>query len=568
MRKMVRNPLFTMIALALTSTAGLAQDGPLQAQNEWFTAAQDALQERLARQPITNQAKNVILMVADGNGVGTNMATRIFHGQQQGGFGEENVLPYEAMPYLALAKTYNTNAQIPDSSGTATAMQSGVKTKAGTVGVDETVARGDCSLVEAGTVTSIGSMFSAAGKSTGLVSTARVTHATPASGYAHSADRNFEDDSELPEGCQVPDIATQLLEAMKSGEVDVAMGGGRRHFIPVELTDEEGKTGRRTDGRNLIEEAMAEGADYVFDDTGLAALDLTSDAPLLALFESSHMLYENDRTGEPSLAEMSEIALTKLSNNEEGFYLHIEAGRVDHANHDGNLHRTVTDGVAFAEAVAKVQELIDPQETLLIVTADHAHAIAYNGYCGRGTPITGLCYGIDPAGTAHNGELQLADDGRPYTVASYLNGSGSILKKEPIPSEVTIEETHADASDSTAEAEVASAETGTSTDAPMDLTASAMEILGRFAVTTEVDEETGVSTSYRWIGTREELTQEQATDPDFIQQALLPRSSETHSGVDVAIYASGPFSHLFDGTVEQNYIFHVMQHAVFGAEAQ
>jgi alkaline phosphatase len=64
-----------------------------------------------------------------------------------------------------------------------------------------------------------------------------------------------------------------------------------------------------------------------------------------------------------------------------------------------------------------------------------------------------------------------------------------------------------------------------------------------------------------WIGSRPVLTQEEATDPDYLQQALIPRSSETHSGEDVAIYASGPWAHLFDGTVEQNYIFHVMQHA-------
>jgi hypothetical protein len=65
------------------------------------------------------------------------------------------------------------------------------------------------------------------------------------------------------------------------------------------------------------------------------------------------MKYEADRTGEPSLAEMTEAAIEYLSNNEEGFYLMVEGGRVDHANHDGNLYRTVTDGVAFAEAVAR-----------------------------------------------------------------------------------------------------------------------------------------------------------------------------------------------------------------------
>jgi len=99
----------------------------------------------------------------------------------------------------------------------------------------------------------------------------------------------------------------------------------------------------------------------------------------------------------------------------------------------------------------------------------------------------------------HLDELNLAADGKPYTVAGYLNGVGSVLKEE----------------------------------------------------------------GNDWIGSRPaDLTQEQATDPDYIQQALIPMRSETHSGEDVAIYAKGPWAHLFDGTVEQNYIFHVMNHAI------
>ena len=61
---------------------------------------------------------------------------------------------------------------------------------------------------------------------------------------------------------------------------------------------------------------------------------------------------------------------------------------------------------------------------------------------------------------------------------------------------------------------------------------------------------------------RATLTQEEATDIDFVQQALIPMSSETHSGEDVAVFARGPWSHLFDGLIEQNVIFHVMNKAV------
>ena len=560
----------TLGAFTLGATAAFAQDTLPQQDSEWYSDARSALEERLAREPNTNRAKNVILMVSDGNGVGTNYATRLFHGQQQGNHGDENVLPQESFPHLALVKTYNVNAQTPDSAGTGTAMHAGVKTKAGVIGVDETVERGNCAQVEAGKVTPITKLMSDAGKSVGVVSTARLTHATPASAYAHAADRNFEDDAELPEGCEVADIAVQLIEAMESGMVDIAMGGGRRHFLPEDVQDEEGETGRRTDGRNLVEEARALGASYAFDQESFAALDPAA-APVLGLFESSHMQYEFDRAGEPSLAEMVEASIKGLEGNEEGFFLSVEAGRVDHANHGGNLHRTVTDGVAFAEAVAKARELTDEQETLIVVTADHEHAIAFVGYCGRGTPITGLCYGIDESGVAHNGEPELGDDGQPYTVVGFLNGAGSVIKKEEIPAALAMESEHAgdeDEAGGQALAEASgSADSSTTSDAlERSGDAAAADLLARLDVTTETDEDSGESASYRWIGSRGALDQDTATDPDYLQQALVPMSSETHSGEDVAVYASGPFAHLFDGTVEQNYLFHVMRHAALGAE--
>ena len=486
------------VAFTLMTTAATAQDALPQQNNDWFKAGQSAIQEKLARTPNTNRAKNIIIMVSDGNGVGTNYATRIFAGQKNGMLGEEYVLPQETFPYLALVKTYNTNAQTPDSAGTATAAHSGVKTKAGVIGVDETLARGDCAAVEGAKVASIAEILSGEGKSVGVVSTARITHATPASVYAHSADRNFEDNSGLPEGCSQPDIAAQLIEQMKAGVIDVALGGGRRHFIPKEVKDEEGKGGKRTDGRNLIQEAQAMGAQFAWDDKTAAALSLGNNTPILGLFESSHMKYEHDRSGEPSLAQMAETAIKALEGNDNGFFLHIEAGRVDHANHDGNLYRTLTDGMAFAEAVAKVDALTNDEDTLIIVTADHEHAIAFNGYCGRGTPIHGVCFDIDNAGVKHTDKMVTADDGKPYTVVSFLNGTGSVLVKQ---------------------------EDGS------------------------------------YVGARPAITQSDALDPDYVQQALIPKSSETHSGEDVAVYAKGPWAHLFDGTVEQNYIFHVMRHA-------
>ena len=485
---------------ALTATGALAQDLP-QASSEWFTAGQTTIQEIINRQMNTNPATNVILMVADGNGVGTNYATRLFVGQSEGGLGEDHVLPYETTAFhSALVKTYNINAQTPDSAPTAGAMNTGVKQRFNLINLGENAIHDDCSTVAGNELTTFAEIVTGMAKSVGILSTARLTHATPAAVYAKTANRNWEDS--VPEGCTAQkDIATQMIDAMEAGTVDLAMGGGFRHFAP-ETVEMNGLKGGRADGVDLVARARELGAQFASNTGEFEALSLDGSAPILALFENSHMQYDYDRTDEPSLAEMTAAAINYLSTNKNGYYLEIEAGRVDHANHDGNLFRTLHDGKAFAEAVAMADEMTDDGNTLLIVTADHEHAIAFNGYCGRGTNILGLCYDVSQTGIEHTDELLTGADGKPYSVAGYLNGAGSVL--------VPVE--------------------GSNT--------------GEFA------------------GSRPDVTQEAAMDPDYLQQALIPMESETHSGEDVAVYAKGPWAHLFDGTIEQNVIFHVMHHAV------
>lgn len=501
----------TAIALALSASQVNAQTLPeAQTSSPWFTDAQAVLQQKMAEQPITTTAKNVIVFVADGNGVGTNYAARLFDGQSKGMLGEENVLPYEEFPHLALVKTYNVNAQTPDSAPTAGAMNTGIKQAFNTININPETGgvHDDCSTEEGNRLTTIAEIASEAGKSTGVVSTARITHATPAAVYAKTANRNWEGDADMPEGCNnSKDIAAQLIDQMQAGVVDLAMGGGRRYFVPAGTQTDEGGSGRRTEGSaNLIETATGAGAQYAWNTETFNALNLDGSTPVLALFEDSHMKYEADRADEdePSLEDMTRAAISYLSTNEDGYYLEVEAGRVDHANHDGNAYRTLVDAQEFAQAVAAAAEMTNVEDTLIIVTADHEHAIAFNGYCGRGTPILGLCMGVTAGGIEHNGEPETAADGKPYTVIGYLNGAGSVLTEQ------------AD---------------------------------GTFAAPEG----------------RADVAQDEATDIDYLQQALLPMSSETHSGEDVAVYARGPWAHLFTGTVEQNYIFHVMHHAMFGA---
>ena len=493
------NPTSRRLA-AIALVIGLLGPHPSLAQSEnlWYKAGQSELTAHLARQPNTATARNIILFLADGNGIATNYATRVFQGQQLGGYGDDHVMAKERMPYLALAKTYTTNAQTPDSAGTAVAFLSGIKTKSGVLGVDETLRRGKCGDVPAARVDTIGDLAQSMGKSVGIISTARITHATPAALYAHVADRDYENDAEQPKGCDVPDIAAQLLQRMIAGGVDLAFGGGRRNFLPREDIGDEGTQGKRRDGRNMISEAMDAGIQYAWDSASFARLNNDHSAPVLGLFEASHMLYEHDRRDEPSIVEMTQTAIRYLSNNQQGYFLLIEGGRVDHANHKGNAYRALVDGAALDAAVARAVAMTNPDETLIIVTADHGHSMAFNGYCGRGSPIVGLCMKIDPKGEKHRDKPNLAADDKPYTAIGYLNGPGSIVTPQ------------ADGS---------------------------------------------------YFGTRPVVDQDAVSDPDYVQQSTLPRGSETHSPVDVAIYAQGPWAHLFDGTVEQNYIYHVMRHA-------
>ena len=282
----------------------------------WYTDGVEAirLKERIVGRGKA-RAKNVILFIGDGMGVSTVTAARILEGQLRGESGEENNLSFDLFPYTGLAKVYNVNAQTPDSAGTMTAMMTGVKTDVGTIGNDEDIERGDCSSVAGNELVTALELAEIAGRSTGVIATARITHATPAATYAKSADRNWEDNSDMPDeaieaGCI--DIARQLvefepiLESRISGAetdgIDVVMGGGRRHFLPKDAAFNSPDAvslveGDRTDGLDLVSQWQATYPDgaYVYDQAGFDAVDAASTSKLFALFNESHMQYEADR---------------------------------------------------------------------------------------------------------------------------------------------------------------------------------------------------------------------------------------------------------------------------------
>lgn len=342
------------------------------------------------------KAKNVILFLGDGMSLTTVAAARIFEGQRNGNPGEENLLSWERFPATAFSKTYNTDSQTPDSAGTMTAITTGVKTHMGAIGVSAGT-RNDCAdSLNKGLLTWL-QLADSAHMATGIVSTARLTHATPAATYAHSPERNWENDTDVPDAAKAAgctDIAQQLLSTARYGRGPlVALGGGRGEFTTVEERDPEydDKVGQRLDGRSLVTEwqqAHPQGA-YVWNAKQLQA---ARNAPaLLGLFEPDHMRYEierkDDPSGEPSLAELTKAAISTLSRHKEGYVLMVEGARIDHANHSGNAYRALSDTVALSDAVRAAVEATSDQDTLIIVTADHSHTLNFVGYPARGNPI-------------------------------------------------------------------------------------------------------------------------------------------------------------------------------------
>ena len=382
------------------------------------------------------EPRNVVLFVGDGMGVSTVTAARILDGQNQGLAGEEHLLSFEHFPNVALIKTYNTDAQVSDSAGTMTALVTGHRTRAGVLSIGPEAPRGDC---EAGLEHELTTLLEEAeerGYRTGLVSTARITHATPAAAYAHSADRGWELPGTLPEAAQgkCVDIARQLIEFPYGDGVDLVLGGGRAMFLPTTAPDPEEPetTGRRRDGRNLVEEwlAVADGRRFVHGRAGFDALgEMPEGGQLLGLFEASHMEFEADRAedtgGEPSLAEMTRYAISMLEGD-PGYFLVVEGGRIDHAHHAGNAYRALVDAIAFADAVGVAAAATDAGNTLILVTADHSHTLTISGYPARGNPILGYAAAAD-------GEPQKDMEGVPYTTLGYANGPGARRPETELP---------------------------------------------------------------------------------------------------------------------------------------
>lgn len=450
----------------------------------WMNKAQSELNAKLNEQLNTNKAKNVIFFIGDGMGIPTVTAARMFMGK------EENKLSFEEFPTFGMAKTYCVDKQVADSACTATAYLSGVKNNYGTINVNANVERSQCEASEDDFVYSIAKWAQEASKATGIVTTTRITHASPAGIYANTPDRDWEYDQAIEDVCKsfasvsFKDIAYQLVHGDVGSKLKVALGGGRRNFINTTEIDEEGQPGYRTDGINLIDDWMSEKskvgeAGYVSHRRQLQELDFDKIDFLLGLFESDHCMFNLDiinnnlQHQEPSLTDMTVAAIKMLQKEENGFFLFVEGGKIDSAHHENLIHKALEETKEFSRAIDVARKMTNEAETLIVVSADHSHVMTYGGDPNRGNNILGL-------GGISN------EDGLPYETLSYYNGPG--------------------------------------------------------ARTTYIN---GSST-------RVDRSTQDWKNSERRASAAVPISSESHAGEDVGVWASGPWSHLFVGTYEQN----------------
>jgi len=198
----------------------------------------------------------------------------------------------------------------------------------------------------------------------------------------------------------------------------VLMGGGRNHFTPYHATlNPKG----RGDGRDLLAEFAADG--YFVAKTKADMQAARPGRKFVGIYSAeSHLDYVLARRPEqPTLAEMTAKAIELLSKDPDGFFLMVEGGKIDHALHDGNAKNALAETVGFDEAIqaaiGRMRE-IDPglENTLIVVTADHDHTLAMNGYPKRGNPI------LDVVRDYADGLPKKDADGKTFTTLVFGNG--------------------------------------------------------------------------------------------------------------------------------------------------
>jgi len=363
-------------------------------------------------------SKNIIFFLGDGMGPATVTAARIFK------YKEEGLLHFERMERSARLKTYSADAQTTDSAPSMGSYMTGIKINNAVISMADAKAMSPkkdangnatidrCLPGNGRAAPTILELAKANGKSVGAVTTTEMTHATPASTFAHTCHR----DASYAIATQIVPGGAGYNSALGDG-VDVLMGGGRNLFTPF---DAARNPKGRADGRDLLAEMAAKG--YAVGANRSDMLAATPGRKFIGIYsDSSHLDYDQvRRPAQPSLSEMASKAIDLLAPNRKGFFLMVEGGKIDHGLHGSNARRALEETVAFDDAIKAVLDkmrVLDPglRNTLLVVTADHDHTLVINGGSKRGNPILDIARGED-------GQPLRDADGMTYTTLVFGNG--------------------------------------------------------------------------------------------------------------------------------------------------
>jgi len=343
----MKNRITFMLALSFTSAMLLFAQGTGEEMGTYTTVS------------TPQTAKNIILMIGDGMSTAQITTADAYLGSLHGKMMDH--LSFESFQNQGLTTTYSYDKLITDSAAAGTAIATGHKTYSGGISVDPVTYLPYKSILK---------YAEDEGKSTGIVTTTRVTHATPAVFISNNTDRNAE--SEI------------ALDESQSG-VDYLVGGGYRYFLPKDNTQH--LPSKRTDTINIVENMQKEGYTTFIgekDTDKFKAYTPQAGDKVLGLFASSHLDYAIDKAHQPTLAELTKKGIDLLSHDDDGFFMMVEGGRIDHACHANDAVTAIKDTLAFDEAV---QEAIafykaHSKDTLLIITGDHETGGLTLGFAG------------------------------------------------------------------------------------------------------------------------------------------------------------------------------------------
>ena len=440
-----------------------------------------------------DRARNVIFFLGDGMGINTLTAARIY------AVGESGELTIDTLPESAFVKTYSNDAQVTDSAASMSAYMTGVKQNNGVISMSgDTLAMapaadGSSRCTNGQAVPTLLELAKARGLATGIVTMTSVTDATPAATYAHACHRKLQNQIAA---MMVPGGAG--YNSALGGGIDLVVGGGAQYFKPA------AGGGKRLDGRDLLAELQARGYRTAFDAASFAAL-APSAQPAIALFAQDDLAYdaERDPARQPSLAEMTRKAVSLLGQRSaqggnQGFFLMVEGGLIDHALHATRAKRALQETAAFDAALkAAIDEVqkTDPglKHTLIVATADHDHTLLINGYSprsGKTTPDNPGVLGL--VRSLPDGKLKLDKDGAPYAILGFGTGEHRVQGSR---------------------------------------------------------------------ASQAGLTDAIVSADDYHQEAAVHMKSETHGGADVYLGAAGAGAEVFRGTIDNTRVFTLIKEA-------